>query len=90
MMKPLLATVAALALMSGVALADTSTDATSWVSEGPAAKTTGEMPAAVSTLCHFDAGPRSGQIQDYAPQHAAAIGLPCHDGKGSTGLIVAP
>ena len=94
MMKPLLATVAALAMMSGVALAAdttstaTTTDTNSWVSQGPnvAAAGNGEH---TSTLCHFNSGPRAGQTQDYAPQHAAAVGLPCHDGKESNGLIIA-
>ena len=44
----------------------------------------------VSTLCVFDAGPRAGQRQDYAPMAPIPVGTPCHDGRGSTGHVVAP
>ena len=45
---------------------------------------------AMSTFCRFTAGPRAGQIQDFAPQLPAALGTPCRDGQGSTGVVVAP
>lgn len=40
-----------------------------------------------STLCVFDAGPRAGQRQDYAPMAPLPVGTPCHDGRGSTGRV---
>lgn len=43
-----------------------------------------------STLCAFNAGPRAGERQDYAPMDPLPVGTPCHDGRGSTGLVVAP
>lgn len=43
-----------------------------------------------STICRFNAGPRSGQIQDYAPVAAIPIGAACQDGFGSTGVVIAP
>ncbi len=43
-----------------------------------------------STLCVFDAGPRAGQRQDYAPMAPLPVGTPCQDGRGSTGRVVAP
>ncbi|MEQ1755791.1 MAG: hypothetical protein ABL973_16840 [Micropepsaceae bacterium] len=43
-----------------------------------------------STLCVFEAGPRAGQRQDYAPMDPLPVGTPCQDGRGSTGHVVAP
>ena len=43
----------------------------------------------MSTLCRFTAGPRTGQTQDYAPMAPIPVGAPCHDGQGSTGVVVA-
>ena len=42
----------------------------------------------VSTLCRFTNGPRAGQVQDYAPMAPLPVGTPCHDGQGSTGVVV--
>lgn len=43
-----------------------------------------------STLCRFAAGPRAGQVQDYAPMAPIPVGSNCQDGRGSTGTVVAP
>lgn len=43
---------------------------------------------AVSTRCQFNAGPRAGTVQDYAPMPPVAVGTSCHDGQGSTGVVV--
>ncbi len=43
---------------------------------------------ATSTLCLFKNGPRSGQIQDYAPMSPLPIGTACQDGVGSSGVVV--
>jgi hypothetical protein len=43
-----------------------------------------------STLCQFTAGPRRGQVQDYAPMDPITVGSPCHDARGSTGVVIAP
>lgn len=48
------------------------------------------LPAQRSTLCLFDAGPRAGERQDYAPMDPLPVGTPCRDGRGSTGRVVAP
>ncbi len=42
-----------------------------------------------STLCRFTSGPRSGQIQDYAPMTPIPVGSPCQDARGSSGVVVA-
>ena len=42
-----------------------------------------------STLCRFTAGPRAGEMQDYAPMAPIPVGSNCHDGRGSTGVVVA-
>ena len=44
----------------------------------------------MSTFCRFTDGPRAGQIQDYAPRPPVPIGTRCHDGQGSTGIVVVP
>ncbi len=44
----------------------------------------------VSTICAFDAGPRAGQQQDYAPMAPIPVGSPCQDARGSSGRVVAP
>jgi hypothetical protein len=49
-----------------------------------------QAPPQKSTLCVFDAGPRAGERQDYAPMAPLPVGTPCHDGRGSTGKVVAP
>jgi len=42
----------------------------------------------MSTVCHFNAGPRAGQRQDYSATWAPlAVGTPCLDGMGSTGYV---
>jgi hypothetical protein len=43
----------------------------------------------MSTICRFTAGPRAGSTQDYAPMAPIPVGSPCHDGQGSTGVVVA-
>ncbi|MCP3962321.1 MAG: hypothetical protein GY719_31140 [bacterium] len=55
--------------------------------QGPSA---GAPPAATSTLCRFDQGPRAGQVQDYAPRAPLSVGTPCQDGVGSSGQVIAP
>ena len=42
----------------------------------------------LSTVCRFDAGPRRGQSQDYAPMPAIPVGASCQDGAGSVGVVV--
>src|ERR1035438_4841882 len=42
-----------------------------------------------STICSFNAGPRAGTTQDYAPQAPLPVGSSCQDGAGSTGVIIA-
>ena len=42
----------------------------------------------MSTVCHFTAGPRAGSSQDYSATWAPlAVGTPCLDGFGSTGVV---
>jgi len=41
-----------------------------------------------STLCFFQNGPKAGEALDLAPQPPLAIGSPCQDGAGNTGVIV--
>lgn len=43
----------------------------------------------MSTICKFNAGPRTGQTHDYAPMAAIPVGSPCQDGQGSTGVVIA-
>jgi hypothetical protein len=48
----------------------------------------GSAAAQVSTVCTFTAGPRAGSSVDYAATWAPlAVGTPCLDGMGSTGLV---
>ena len=49
----------------------------------------GGPPAGMGSACKFNAGPRSGQTQDYTQLGFAALGTPCYDGQGSTGTVVA-
>src|SRR5438067_9650027 len=50
----------------------------------------GNAPA-VSTICHFNRGPRSGTNLDYARMgfRPLPVGSFCQDGAGSTGIVVA-
>src|SRR5437763_1490394 len=50
----------------------------------------GNAPA-ISTICHFNRGPRSGTKLDYAQMgyRPLPVGSFCQDGAGSTGIIVA-
>ena len=41
-----------------------------------------------STWCQFETGPRAGEKQNYFPMPAMPVGLPCQDGRGSTGIVV--
>lgn len=41
-----------------------------------------------STLCKFTRGPRSGQVQDYAPMAPIPVGSSCQDGAGSYGIVI--
>jgi hypothetical protein len=42
----------------------------------------------MSTVCYFTAGPRAGSSQDYSATWAPlAVGTPCLDGMGSTGVV---
>lgn len=42
----------------------------------------------MSTVCHFTAGPRAGSSIDYSATWAPlAVGTPCLDGVGSTGVV---
>jgi hypothetical protein len=42
----------------------------------------------MSTVCYFTAGPRTGGSQDYSATWAPlAVGTPCLDGMGSTGVV---
>ncbi len=45
----------------------------------------------LTTTCRFDRGPRAGTLYDFTPFGAdpIQIGLPCHDGQGSSGVAVA-
>lgn len=49
-----------------------------------------QAPPQKSTLCLFDAGPRAGERQDYAPMAPLPVGSSCQDGRGSSGWVVAP
>ena len=42
----------------------------------------------LSTICEFTNGPRAGTGHDYAPMQPIPVGSPCHDGQGSTGIVV--
>jgi hypothetical protein len=42
----------------------------------------------VSTICQFNAGPRAGQTQNYAPMAPIPVGSACTDGAGSTGVVI--
>lgn len=42
----------------------------------------------MGTVCGFTSGPRAGTSQDYAPMQAP-LNMPCTDGAGSSGTIVA-
>jgi hypothetical protein len=56
----------------------------------PQAATLRATPAAIkSTLCHFNSGPRAGQVQDYAPMAPIPVGSNCQDAQGSFGTVVA-
>src|SRR5438876_5247504 len=46
-------------------------------------------PAGMGNACKFNAGPRSGQTQDYSQLGFLPLGSPCTDGQGSTGTVVA-
>src|SRR5437763_15760094 len=50
----------------------------------------GHAPA-ISTICHFNRGPRSGTKLDYAQMgyRPLPVGSFCQDGAGSTGIILA-
>jgi hypothetical protein len=48
-----------------------------------------DKSAQKSTICKFDAGPRAGETQDYAPRPAIPVGSACQDGQGSTGVVIA-
>jgi hypothetical protein len=56
----------------------------------PAAGARPLQPAQTSTICRFTHGRRAGQTQDYAPMAPIPVGSNCHDGQGSTGVVVAP
>jgi hypothetical protein len=43
----------------------------------------------VSSICKFNAGPRAGQTQDYAPMAPIPVGSACQDGMSSTGVVIA-
>ena len=43
----------------------------------------------LSAICEFTSGPRAGTRHDYAPMQPLLVGTPCHDGRGSTGKVVA-
>ncbi|MBV8776047.1 MAG: hypothetical protein JO032_17560 [Alphaproteobacteria bacterium] len=56
---------------------------TGYVGAGNPRRTVG-----MSTVCFFTAGPRAGQAQDYSATWAPlAVGTPCLDGMGSTGVV---
>lgn len=46
--------------------------------------------SAASTVCLFQRGPLKGTMVDYAPQPALPVGSPCNDGRGSSGIVIAP
>jgi len=48
----------------------------------------GGPQAGMGNACKFDAGPRSGQTQDYSHLQPLPVGSPCQDGQGSTGKVV--
>ncbi len=56
---------------------------TGYVGAGNPRRTVG-----MSTVCHFTAGPRRGTSFDYsATWSPLAVGTPCLDGLGSTGVV---
>ena len=56
---------------------------TGYVGRGNPNRTVG-----MSTVCYFNAGPRTGQSQDYSATWAPlAVGTPCLDGMGSNGYV---
>ena len=57
--------------------------------KGNGKESSGEKTSQKSTLCKFDAGPRAGQTQNYAPRPAIPVGSECQDGAGSTGVVIA-
>ena len=48
----------------------------------------GTFGAEMSTICEFNNGPKAGTRFDYAPRPPVAVGTPCYDGAGSTGVVV--
>lgn len=62
-------------------------------SSSPSVQTNAGSLPNISATCQFTAGPRTGQIIDFQGVPGARpgpMGLPCQDGMGSTGIIVAP
>ena len=56
---------------------------TGYVGAGDPTRTVG-----MSTVCYFTAGPRAGTSIDYrASWSPLAVGTPCLDGMGSTGVV---
>jgi len=55
---------------------------------GPIRRVPGRTSVPTSTFCLFNSGPRRGQIQDYAPMSPLPVGTACHDGRGSSGVVV--
>src|SRR5256714_6437962 len=76
-----LATIGCLALVAPSAQAQTEHTTQSRFGHAPA----------ISTICHFNRGPRSGTKLDYAQMgyRPLPVGSFCQDGAGSTGIIVA-
>lgn len=48
----------------------------------------GPVPSGMSTMCKFTNGPAAGTTRDFAPLAGLAIGAPCQDGMGDTGIII--
>jgi hypothetical protein len=53
-----------------------------------AAGTSPSLTSTKSTLCHFTSGPRAGITHDYAPMDPLPVGSACHDGSGSSGVVI--
>lgn len=62
-------------------------DAVSGAGVPPTAPTPTSTGSRLSAICAFNSGPRVGTRVNYAPLPPVAVGLPCHDGAQSSGIV---
>jgi hypothetical protein len=46
------------------------------------------LSAEMTNTCKFTRGPRTGETQRYPQHDPIAVGSPCHDGRGSSGVAI--